>query len=96
MRGKKFEVIERDFFKEPFNSHELAMLIGDRPIAEFISTRAKSYAATGWDKKAPTKKQAIAAMIKDPTLLRRPILVSGKRYIIGWSQKEYSKLVAAS
>jgi arsenate reductase-like glutaredoxin family protein len=92
LRAKKFEVVERDFFKEPFTKVELSKLIGDRPIAEFISTRAKAYPATGWDKKSPTKKQAIAAMIKEPTLLRRPILVVGKRYIIGWSQKEYAKL----
>jgi arsenate reductase-like glutaredoxin family protein len=86
------EVTERDFFKEPFTIDELSKLIGDRPIAEFISTRAKAYPATGWGNKPPTKKQAIAAMIKEPTLLRRPILVMGKRFIIGWSQKEYAKL----
>jgi len=92
LRAKKFEVTERDFFKEPFTANELSKLIGDRPIAEFISTRANAYPATGWDKKSPTKKQAISEMIKEPTLLRRPILVIGKRFIIGWSRKEYSKL----
>ena len=95
LRSKKVEVVERDFFKERFTKGELEKLIGDRPIAEFISTRAKSYAATGWSKKPPTKKQAIAAMLKEPTLLRRPILVIGKRYIIGWSQKEYATLAWA-
>lgn len=84
--------MERDFFKEPFTRIELENLIGDRPIAEFISTRARTYAATGWDKKPPTKSQAIVAMIKEPTLLRRPILMIGNRFIIGWSQKEYAKL----
>lgn len=92
MRGKKLEVSERDFFKEPFTKTELEKLIGDRPIAEFISTRAKSYKTTGWDKKPPTKKQAIAAMLKDPTLLRRPILVIGKKLVIGWSREEYAHL----
>lgn len=92
MRGKKLDVVERDFFKEPFTKAELEKLIGDRPIAEFISTRAKSYTSTGWDKKPPTKKLAIAAMLKDPTLLRRPILVIGKNLVIGWSREEYAKL----
>lgn len=92
MRGRKVEVVERDFFKEPFTKTELEKLIGDRLIAEFISTRAKSYKTTGWDKKPPTKQQAIAAMLKDPTLLRRPILVIGKQLVIGWSRDEYAKL----
>lgn len=92
MRGRKVEVVERDFFKEPFSKSELEKLIGNRPIAEFISTRAKSYKSTDWDKKPPTKQQAIAAMLKDPTLLRRPILVLGKKLLIGWSQREYADL----
>ncbi len=96
MRARKFEVVERDFFKNPFTKVELEKLIGDRPIAEFISTRAKAYPATGWDKNPPTKKQAIAAMIKEPTLLRRPIFVIGNRFIIGWSQKEYAQVLLAS
>lgn len=91
MRGRKVEVVERDFFKEPFTAQELDKLIGDRPISEFISTRAKSYKDTGWDKKPPTKKQAIAAMLADPTLLRRPILKVGKNLIVGWSKAEYDR-----
>lgn len=92
LRGQKIEVTERDFFKEPFTKLELEKLIGDRPIADFISTRAKSYKSTGWDKKPPTKQQAIAAMLKVSTLLRRPILVIGKKLVIGWSREEYARL----
>ena len=92
MRGKKFDVVERDFFTEPFSKPELEKLIGDRPIAEFISTRAKAYKTTGWDKKPPTKKEVIAAMLKEPTLLRRPILVIGKKLVIGWSREEYVRV----
>ena len=92
MRAKKLEAVERDFFKEPFTKAELEKLIGDRPIAEFISTRSKSYKTTGWDNTPPTKRQAIAAILKDPTLLRRPILVIGKKLVIGWSREEYANL----
>lgn len=95
MRSRKAEVVERDFFKVPFTAAELEKLVSDRPIAEFISTRATSYKTTGWDKKPPTKKQAIKAMLQDPTLLRRPILVIGKKRVIGWSQEAYAKLYKA-
>ncbi len=96
MRERKVEVVERDFFKEPFTAQELDKLIGDRPVADFISIRAKSYKDTGWVKKPPTKKQAIAAMLADPTLLRRPILKVGKKLLIGWSQAEYSRTLRPS
>jgi arsenate reductase-like glutaredoxin family protein len=93
LREHKATVHERDFFKEPLSEQELSDLIGDRPVAEFISTRAKSYKTTGWDAKPPTKKQAIAAMLQDPTLLRRPILTAGKKLFIGWSAAEYESVV---
>jgi len=86
----KVEAVYRDFFKQPFTQDELEELIGDRPITDFISTRAKSYKSTGWDNRPPTKKQAIAAMLKDPTLLRRPILRVGKSLIVGWSESSYT------
>jgi arsenate reductase-like glutaredoxin family protein len=92
LRGRKVEIIERDFFKEPFTKSELEELIGARPITDFISTRAKSFKATGWDKKAPTKAQAIAAILENPTLLRRPILIVRRNLIIGWSLEEYSRI----
>jgi arsenate reductase-like glutaredoxin family protein len=83
----------RDFFKEPFTVAELTKLIGTRPITDFISTRAKSYKEQGWGKKPPTKKQAIAAMVKEPTLLRRPLLIDGKEILIGFSQSAYEAKV---
>ena len=92
MQEKQADIEVRDYFKDSFTAAELSKLIGTRPISDFISTRAKSYKESGWDKKPPTKKQAIAAMIEDPTLLRRPILIKGSRILIGFSQLEYEKV----
>jgi len=83
---------ERDYFKKPLTAAELKRIVGTRPIADFISTRTKSYKAMGWDKKPPTKTEAIAAMIKDPTLLKRPILIDGTKVLIGFSQSAYDDL----
>jgi arsenate reductase len=92
LRRHQTDTEYRDFFKDRLSAEELEKLIGAHPITEFISTRAKSYKATGWDKKPPTRKQAIAAMLKDPTLLRRPILVKGSKVFIGFSRSDYEKL----
>ena len=83
----------RDYFKDPLTVTELKKIIASRPIADFISTRAKSYRESGWDKKPPTKAEAIAGMIKDPTLLKRPILLVGSKMLIGFSQSAYEELV---
>ena len=86
------DVTVRDFFKEPFTVAELTRLIGSRPITDFISTRAKSFKEQGWDRKLPTKKQAIAAMIEDPTLLKRPILIKNGKIAIGFSMSAYESM----
>ena len=93
MQDNNLDVEIRDYFKEPFTEAELTRLIGARPIADFISTRAKTYSQQDWDRKMPTKKQAVAAMVKEPTLLKRPILVKGTKFLIGFSQGAYEKLV---
>lgn len=93
MQDNNIDFETRDYFKEPLTESELTRLIGKHPIADFISTRARTYAQQGWDRKMPTKKQAIAAMLKEPTLLKRPILVRGEKRWIGFSQSAYEKLV---
>ncbi len=92
MLDRDTEVQVRDFFKEPFTVTELTRLIGSRPITEFISTRAKSFKEHGWDRKLPTKKEAIAAMIDDPTLLKRPILIKNGKIAIGFSMSTYEAM----
>jgi arsenate reductase len=86
------DVAVRDFFKDPFSVAELTRLIGSRPIAEFISTRAKSFTERGWDRKAPTKKEAIAAMVEDPALLKRPILIKDGKMTVGFSMSAYEAM----
>jgi arsenate reductase-like glutaredoxin family protein len=83
----------RDYFENPFTAEELGRLIGSRPVTDFLSTRAKSYKDQGWGKKPPTRKQAIAAILKDSSLLKRPILADGKKTIIGFSQTAYERIV---
>lgn len=92
MLDRDTEVEVRDFFKEPFTNAELARLIGSRPITDFISTRAKSFKDHGWDRKLPSKKEAIAAMIEDPTLLKRPILIKNGKIAIGFSMSAYEAM----
>ena len=92
MLERDADVEVRDFFKEPFTVAELTRLIGSRPITDFISTRAKSFKEHHWDRKLPTKKEAIAAMIADPTLLRRPILIKNGKIVVGFSMGTYEAM----
>lgn len=39
-----------------------------------------------------TKRQAIDLMMEEPNLIRRPLLVSGKRAVFGFKPEEYESL----
>jgi arsenate reductase-like glutaredoxin family protein len=39
-----------------------------------------------------SKKEAIDLMIEQPNLIRRPVLVHGRKAIFGFDKEEYSRL----
>ena len=39
-----------------------------------------------------SKKEAIALMIANPNLIRRPIMIKGSKVIFGFDKDEYEKL----
>jgi arsenate reductase-like glutaredoxin family protein len=55
----------------------------------FVSTRSPVF------KERPlprSKKEAIDLMMKQPNLIKRPILVRGSKVIFGFDKKQYDKL----
>jgi len=43
--------------------------------------------------KPPSRKDAIQLMARNPSLIRRPIVVKGKEIVLGWDQAAIEKLV---
>jgi len=41
----------------------------------------------------PSKDEAIALMLRDQNLLRRPILVKGRKKVVGSNEKEIKELL---
>jgi arsenate reductase-like glutaredoxin family protein len=39
-----------------------------------------------------SKKEAIALMLENPNLIRRPIMIKGSKVIFGFDKDEYGKL----
>jgi arsenate reductase-like glutaredoxin family protein len=57
-----------------------------------VSTRSPAYKARGLDVTRMTKKQAIDLMLEDPNLMRRPLLLRGRRALFGFDAAEYETL----
>ncbi len=92
-RGVEF--ITRDLFKEPLDPAEirkLATLAGG--VHALLSTRTTQLRELGLDRGGVSDDTLIAAMAREPRLIRRPLLRDGKRLVIGFDAKAYAEVGA--
>ncbi len=74
---------ERDFFKEPFTEAELRGLLGGRAPSDIFSWRSPSFKALGLDAGTLNDDDLVRLMLKEPRLIRRPLVRVGDELVIG-------------
>jgi len=80
------ELDERDYAKTALSAAELKDLFADRDPRDFLNPRSPAFKAMGLAGKTLTAEQAIALMVKEPNLIKRPIVVAGKQMIAGFDR----------
>ena len=93
MQSKKVDFEEREYGKTPFSEKELREIIGDEPIEKFLNTRTPLYREKNMREKPPSKEEAIKLMVKDPNLLKRPVIIKGKKKVTGFNEAELRELI---
>jgi len=88
LQAKKIDFEEREYGKNPFAEKELRELIGDDPIERFLNTRTSLYRERNMKQKPPSKDEAIKLMLKDANLLKRPVILKGKKKLTGFNEAE--------
>ena len=86
------EVDLRDYSKQPLTEAELERLLPADP-GPMLGTKSPKYMELGLKDRNLTKAEAIALMVQDNNLLKRPILVHPKGAIIGFDPVLYATLV---
>jgi Spx/MgsR family transcriptional regulator len=89
LEGEGVELVKHDLAKEPPSRALLEQLIDERHLADFVNTRSPAYKARGLDVTKMTKKQAIDLMMEDINLMKRPLVLRGKRAVFGYKPEEY-------
>jgi arsenate reductase-like glutaredoxin family protein len=75
------QINERDFFKNPFNRVEIEDLLRDKAASEMFNFRSPSFAKLGLDRDKLTNDELIELMLKEPRLVRRPVVrIDGSVY----------------
>ena len=87
------EVNERDFFKEPFTHAEIGELLQGKSASEMFSFRSPSFKALGLNQEKLTDKDLINLMLKEPRLIRRPVVRIGKKVYFGADSKMMAEIL---
>ncbi len=86
------ELDERDYAKAPFTVDELRAIFKDRDPRDYLNPRSPAYKAMGLAGKSLTRDDAIALMLRDSNLLKRPLVIAGKDIITGFDRDRLASL----
>lgn len=92
LKKRGFDIDVRDLRKNKLSAAELEKLIGRRDHEDFLNTRSKTFQKEGMGEKPPARRKAISWMVKDPGLIRRPIVLAGGRVIVGFDREGMARL----
>lgn len=80
-KGVEPEIVE--YLKTPYTAAQLKRLLGQLKIPVTALVRKKEAAAAGIDPKALSEDELIAAMVENPILVERPIVVADGKASLG-------------
>lgn len=80
-RGVEPQIVE--YLKTPPSAPELKNILGQLGITAAKLLRKKEAAAAGIDPTALSEDQLVAAMVKHPIIIERPIVISGTKAALG-------------
>ena len=90
---KKVEIKERDFFKNPFTRAEIEDLLRGKAASEMFNYRSPSFKQLGLDKDKLSNNELIDLMLKEPRLVRRPVVRIGDKVYFSADKKTLEGLI---
>lgn len=93
MRKAGHELTEINVAKDPLDEAMIKSLVAIAgSVTAVLNTRHAIAKEKGWIQSPPDAATFAKAAIKEVNLLRRPLLVVGKKLIVGFDKTAYAKL----
>jgi len=83
----------RNLDTERLTAAELDKLIGDESHTKFLNTRNELYRTQNMKDRPPSRAEMINLMVKEPNLIRRPVVIRGSQIILGYDEDAYKRIV---
>lgn len=81
------QVQERDYFKDPFTGQELTDLASSVGVSQIFANRSPSLKKMGLAGQELSDSEMLDLMLKEPRLVRRPLVRLGDRLLVGANLK---------
>ncbi len=91
-KGVEFQEID---LKNGLTEKELDKLIGKRDYREFFNPRNPVYREKKIKTDPPPRDEAIRILAAEPRAIRRPMLVKGRKIVLGFDPAAYEELIGA-
>lgn len=93
MRKHEVEMAEVDYSKKALDEAAVRAIVERAGgVSAVLNGRHAIAKEKGWLTEPPDVATFARAVAKEPNLLRRPILIVGKRAIVGFDEAAYAKL----
>lgn len=90
-RGVQFQAV--DIVNNPPPKTLLEKIVNAKNVKASLNTRATLYREREMAKDLPSKQMAIRYMLEDPNLIRRPLIVRGRQWVMGFDPKALAQLL---
>jgi nitrogenase-associated protein len=84
LRAAGHEVVIRDLLGEPWTEHDLRSYFGAKPAAEWFNRSAVRVKSGEIDPDRLNPDEAMALLLADPALIRRPLIEAVGQRDVGW------------
>lgn len=90
---KNVEINERDFFKHPFSQEEIEDLLQGKSAVEMFNFKSPSFNKLKMERNKLNDKDLIELMLKEPRLIRRPVVRFGGKIYFGANKSALQNLL---
>jgi len=89
--GVEFDAV--DYAKKPLDEATVKAIIkAAGSVGAVVNARHAVAKEKGWVENPPDADTFAKAVAKEPNLLKRPIFMAGKKFIVGFDKPAYAKL----
>lgn len=95
LKDNGIEYIERDLNEAPLSAKEIKGLLrlSEDGLDEIFSKKCKAYKKMGIDIHDLTLNQAVDLIVENPTMIRKPLIITGKKLVVGYQQEKMRRFL---